>query len=486
MGGILGHLKPVDLWNHFEEICKRPHPSKKEEKLVEYVVGFGKKNNLEVLKDDFGNVLIKKPATPGKENLKTVVLQGHLDMVPEKNSDSSFNFEKDSILPQIEGDWVKAAGTTLGADNGIGLAAALAVLESKDIEHGPIEALFTLDEETGMFGANALKPDFLKGEIMLNMDSEEDGALYIGCAGGKNTLAKFYYTPKDAPAKTIAYEITVSGLKGGHSGLDIHMGKGNAIKILARLLWEMGKKYGIRLSKINAGSKHNAIPRESFSLVYVKEKLAEEFVESLLEFNNIIKNELGSVEPNFKITAKPVKSKAKVIDTITTANLLKALYAVPHGVLKMSADIQGLVETSTNLAVITTTSKAVSIITSQRSSVDSEKNDAANTVACVFELAKAEVKHGDDYPGWKPDINSPVLGIMINLFKTKYGKEPEIKAIHAGLETGIIKEKYPNMDMISFGPTIMGAHSPDERVQISTVVKFWDILVDVLKNIPQK
>ncbi|MFC2133776.1 aminoacyl-histidine dipeptidase [Bacteroidota bacterium] len=486
MGEVLGHLTPSGLWKHFEEICKRPHPSKKEEQLVEYVVGFGKKNNLETIKDDFGNVLIKKPATPGMESRKTVVLQGHLDMVPETNTGSTFNFEKDPIEPRVEGDWVKANGTTLGSDNGIGVAATLAVLESNDVEHGPIEALFTLDEETGMFGAAALKPDFMKGEIMLNMDSEEDGALYIGCAGGKNTYAKFDYTGNDAPAKTIAYEVTVSGLKGGHSGLDIHMGKGNAIKILGRLLWEMEAKFDIRLSKINAGSKHNAIPRESFAVVRIKEKLAEEFVESLLEFNNKIKNELGAVEPGFKITAEPVKSKGKVIDKKTTGNLLKALYAVPHGVLKMSADIAGLVETSTNLAVIKTTGKAVSIITSQRSSVDSEKVDAANTVAAVFNLAKADVKFGDDYPGWQPDINSPILGVMKERYKAAYGTDPEIKAIHAGLETGIIKEKYPDMDMISFGPTIMGAHSPDERVQISTVSKFWDILVDVLKNIPAK
>ena len=486
MGEILGHLKPAELWNHFEEICKRPHPSKKEEKLAEYIVSVGKRNNLETLTDDFGNVLIRKPATPGKENFKTVVLQGHLDMVPEKNSDSSFNFETDPIQPVVDGDWVKATGTTLGSDNGIGVAAALAVLESKDLQHGPIEALFTLDEETGMFGANALTSDFLKGEIMLNMDSEEDGALYIGCAGGKNTDAKFVFTPANAPAKHFAYQVVVSGLKGGHSGLDIHMGKGNAIKIMGRLLTDLVKKFEIRVAKFDAGSKHNAIPRESFATVYVKEKSAEKFVEFILEFNNMIKNELGSVEPNFKITAEPVKSKAKVIDKKTTDNLLKALYAVPHGVLKMSADIPGLVETSTNLAIIKTAGKSVSIVTSQRSSVESEKDDAANTVAAVFELAKAKVKHGDDYPGWQPDINSPILKTMVDVFKNKYGSEPEIKAIHAGLETGLIKEKYLDMDMISFGPTIMGAHSPDERVQISTVGKFWDILVDVLKNIPTK
>lgn len=486
MDAVLGKLEPKLLWKHFEEICNHPHPSKFEGPLAKYIYDFGKKNKLKTIKDDFGNIIIKKPATPGKEGMKTVVLQGHVDMVPEKNNDVKHDFVKDPIKPVVDGDWVKASGTTLGADNGIGVAAALAVLESKDIEHGPIEALFTLDEETGMFGAAALKPDALEGEIMLNMDSEEEGALYIGCAGGKNTNAKFSFTAQEAPANTIGYEVRIQGLKGGHSGLDIHTGRGNAIKIMGRLLWEMEKEFGIRIAKINGGSKHNAIPRECISVVRVKNKLAEKFVEALLNFNNTVKNEIKSVEPGFIVTADPVKSRGKIIDKRTASNLLNALYAAPHGVIKMSADIDGLVETSTNLAIIKTTSKAVSIITSQRSSVESEKNDAANILASVFTLAKAEVKHSDNYPGWQPDIYSPILGVMKGLIKKMFSHDPEIKAIHAGLETGIIKEKYLDMDMISFGPTIMNAHSPDEMVQISTVQPFWNLLLNTLQNIPSK
>jgi dipeptidase D len=486
MGDKLGHLKPVSLWNHFEEICKRPRPSRKEELVAEYVVSVAKKNKLKYERDSFGNVVIRKPATPGKENLKAVVLQGHLDMVAEKNSDVPHNFDKDPIQPYAEGDWVKAKGTTLGSDNGIGVAAALAVLEATDIEHGPLEALFTLDEETGLFGAQALKPGFVNADILLNMDSEEDGALYIGCAGGQSTIAKFSFNPSDAAANTIAKEIKITGLLGGHSGLNIQDGRGNAIKIMARLLYKLSNDFGIRLVTINGGSKHNAIPRECFTVISVPKNKAEEVNAFIGNYNQTVKSELASVEKNLQVVIVDSKSKAKLMDKNTSTNLINALYGVPHGVIKMSADIAGLVETSTNLAVIETKGKSVVITTSQRSSVESEKTDISAQVGLVFKMAKADVKHSDGYPGWKPDIHSPVLTVMKNVYKSAYKKFPEIKAIHAGLECGIIKEKYPDMDMISFGPTIQGAHSPDEKVQISTVERFWDLLLATLKNIPVK
>ncbi|MCL4550034.1 MAG: aminoacyl-histidine dipeptidase [Bacteroidetes bacterium] len=484
MGEILGHLKPELVWNHFEELCKYPRPSRKEEKVAQYVVSVAKKLNLEYARDEFGNVVIRKPATPGKENLTPVVLQGHLDMVAEKNADVAHDFDKDPIQPYVDGDWVKAKGTTLGSDNGIGVAAALAVMESKNIEHGPVEALFTLDEETGLFGAQSLKPGFVKAKILLNLDSEEDGALYIGCAGGQNTYVKFKFTQNDVPANSVAFEIKVAGLKGGHSGLDINTGRGNAIKIMSRLLHALNYKFGIRLASINGGSKHNAIPRECFAVVRVAKKSSADFQNFVAQYNDVVKSELASVEPNLNVTATESKSKLKVMDKNTAGHLIDSLYTVQNAVIKMSADIEGLVETSTNLAVVVTKGKVVDVTLSQRSSVESEKIDISNTVTAHFKMAKAEVKQADGYPGWKPDINSPVLSVLKNVYKDSYGKEPEVKAIHAGLECGIIKERYPDMDMISFGPTIMGAHSPDEKVQISTVTKFWELLTNTLKKIP--
>jgi dipeptidase D len=485
MGNILGSLKPEAVWNHFEEICKCPRPSRKEDKIAAYVVSVGKRNNLETLRDEFGNVLIRKPATPGKEKLTPVVLQGHLDMVAEKNNDVKHDFDKDPIKPFIDDDWVKAKGTTLGSDNGIGVAAALAVLESKDVEHGPLEAIFTLDEETGLFGAQALKPGFLKSSILINLDSEEDGTLYIGCAGGQNTVVKIKYNQKDIPENTVAIELKVAGLKGGHSGLDIITGRGNAIKLMVRLLHELNYKIGVRLVNINGGSKHNAIPRECFAVIRAAKKNKEEVLNYVENYNKIVQSELASVEPNLNVSASETKSRSKVIDKSSAFSLVNSLYSVPNGVIKMSADIEGLVETSTNLAVVVTKAKTIEVTLSQRSSVESEKNDISNAVAALFKLAKAEVAQADGYPGWKPNIKSPILGVLKGVYKDLYGSEPEVKAIHAGLECGIINERYPDMDMISFGPTIIGAHSPDEKVQISTVDKFWNLLVNVLKNIPQ-
>ncbi|OGV27258.1 MAG: hypothetical protein A2499_00475 [Stygiobacter sp. RIFOXYC12_FULL_38_8] len=337
-----------------------------------------------------------------------------------------------------------------------------------------------------MNGAQALQAGFVNADILMNLDSEEDGALYIGCSGGQSTTVKFKYELKDVPEKTAAYDISITGLKGGHSGLDIHLGKGNAIKLMVRLLHELNYNYGVRLVSISGGSKHNAIPRESFATIRVPKKSADDVLGYVEHYNTIVKAELASVEPTLVVACAASKSKSKVMDKTTSKNIIDSLYAVPNGVIKMSADIEGLVETSTNLAVVVTNKKAVEVILSQRSSVESEKIDISNSIAALFKLAKAEVLQGDGYPGWKPDIHSPVLAVMKKVFHEKYGKEPEVKAIHAGLECGIIKERYPHMDMISFGPTIFGAHSPDERVQISTVEKFWENLVAALKNIPVK
>ncbi len=485
MANALSNLKPENLWNHFGEICKYPRPSKKEEKVVDYILSVLKKNNADFDRDKFGNIVVRKPATKGKENLKTVVLQGHLDMVCEKNSEVNFDFDNDAIQAFVEGDWVKAKGTTLGSDNGIGVAAALAVLESKDVEHGPLEFLFTLDEETGLTGAKNLQPGFLKADILLNLDSEEDGALYIGCSGGMDTEAEFEFKPENVPSDSVSYKITVSGLKGGHSGLDIHLGRGNAIKILTRLLWNTTQKFNLRISNIAGGSKRNAIPREAFAEVTLPKSNEKEFLKYVDSYNDTVKKEPATNEPNLKVSVADSPMPQMIIDNLTQKKLLNSLYAVPHGVITMSPDIPGLVETSTNLATITMKDSII-VGTSQRSSVESEKLDIVNMVHSVFELTQAKVKHGDGYPGWKPNVNSEILSLMKSVYKSMYGSEPEVKAIHAGLECGIINEKYPTMDMISFGPTIIGAHSPDERVRISTVEKFYNLLLNVLKNIPSK
>lgn len=485
MTRILSNLKPELVWKHFEEITKHPRPSKNEKKVVEYVLSVVKNLGLEYKQDSFGNILVKKPATKGKENLKTVCLQSHLDMVCEKNRDVQHDFDKDPIQIYVDGDWVKAKGTTLGADNGIGVAAALAIMESNDIEHGPLEFLFTLDEETGLTGATNLSQDFLNVDILLNLDSEEEGSFYIGCSGGKDTEGRFTYIKDKVPSQSLAYKISVTGLKGGHSGLDIHLGRGNAIKILTRLLWNLQNNFDLRISRIEGGSKRNAIPREAFAEVVISNSKEKEFTDYVNKFTEIVKFELGTVEPNLKISFDKINLPEFVIDKPTQFRLLNTLYALPHGVMKMNADLPDLVETSTNLATVNFNDEIV-IGTSQRSSVETEKEDIVSVNRAIFLLANAQVKHGDGYPGWKPDINSEILKEMKKVYYNLYNKEPEVKAIHAGLECGIIKEKYPSMDMISFGPTILGAHSPDERVQISTVEKFYNLLLETLKNIPEK
>jgi dipeptidase D len=486
MGSVLGHLKPELVWYHFEEICKHPRPSKKEEKIAEYVVSVGKRLGLQTEKDKFGNILIRKPATPGYENRKTVALQGHIDMVCEKNRDVEHDFDNDPIYPYIDGDWVKAKGTTLGADNGIGVASALAVLESKDVEHGPLECLFTLDEETGLTGASSLKKNWLKADILINMDSEDIGVIFIGCSGGKNTAATFKAKLEKAPRNYSSFELKVAGLKGGHSGLEIQVGRGNAVKILNRAIWSYSQENNIRLAEINGGNKHNAIPREAFAVVLVPKNDEKKLKKFVAKYNETVKSEYAAVEPDLMVSVEKHSAPEKVMDEKTQKHLVNALYAIPHGVIKMSNDIPGLVETSTNLAVVETKGKNINIVTSQRSPVASQNVDITNMVTSVLKMAGAEISYGDGYPGWAPDIHSDILKVFKSTFTKMYGKEPEVTAIHAGLECGIIKEKYPDMDMISFGPTMRDVHSPAEKLQISTVPEFFNQLKTVLKNIPVK
>ncbi len=484
---IFNGLKPEAVWNYFEEICKIPRPSNKEEKIVSYLLNFGKKNNLETSRDSAGNVLIQKPATKGKEKKKTVVLQCHVDMVCEKNNNVEHNFEKDPIQPYIDGDWVKAKNTTLGADDGIGMAAAMAVLTATNIEHGPIECLFTVGEEIGLIGAFGLQEGFLKGSVLINLDSEDEGELFIGCAGGIDTIANFDYELKPVPDKSVAFKITVHGLLGGHSGDEINKGLGNSNKIINRLLWNADIKFGIRLATIDGGNLRNAIPREANAVITVSENNKIKFSNYFSEYVSSVKKELEFVEPNFKMTCEVVQLPRFVINKKTQFNLFCALYACPHGVLAMSHSIPGLVETSTNLASVKyIADNKIQVVTSQRSSINSAKFDVASMVESAFSLAGAEVTHTDGYPGWTPNVKSEILKITKNSYTKLFGNEPQVKAIHAGLECGLFLKKYPEMDMVSFGPTIKGAHSPDERLEIQTVSKFWDLLVDVLQNTPDK
>ena len=481
-------LEPSAIWGYFYDITQIPRPSKKEEAILSYLLDFAKKHNLEAKQDKTGNILITKEATPGKENLPTIILQSHVDMVCEKNSDVEHDFENDPIETIIEGDWVKANGTTLGADNGIGVAAELAILAADDISHGKIEALFTVDEETGLTGANSLEKDFLTGNLLINLDTEEEGEIYIGCAGGKGTKAYFEYKEKDAPKKYFWFKIMVKGLRGGHSGSDIDKGFGNANKILSRFLHSITrKKYGMLLSEIGGGNLHNAIPREAFAVLGVKEKYKEDIRVKLNSFLADIQDELKHTEPNVDIQMESVQIPSSVLNKGTTERLILALIACPHGVIGMSEDIPGLVETSTNLASIKMLQgKRIEVGTSQRSSVESQKKYVINMVSSVFELAKAKIIHNEGYPGWQPNPDSELLKVAKNEYKTLYGKEAKVKAIHAGLECGLFLEKYPNLDMISIGPDMTDVHSTDEKMKISSVGKFWDFLIKILENLPEE
>lgn len=479
---ILADLEPKSLFRFFGEILSIPRPSKHEEKMTEYLVNWAKERNLEYVSDEIGNVIIRKGATKGKENSPWVCLQSHIDMVCEKNSDKDFDFEKDAIVPKIEGEWLKADGTTLGADDGIGVATALAILDANDIEHGPIECLFTVDEETGLSGAEALSADVLKSRILLNLDSEDEGEIFIGCAGGIDTVAKLPYDKEETPDAP-AFKLMVKGLKGGHSGDDINKGLACANKILNRILWSLDKEMDLRLSCFEGGNLRNAIAREANATFVVAQADVELMKEIVEKFAVDLKYEFRTTEPDMQITLTEAEKPAFVIDMLSQDNLLNVLYACPHGVLAMSREIPGFVETSTNLASVKMKEDHFFITTSQRSSVESAKYAAAYRVESCFLLAGADVEHGDGYPGWAPNPESKILKIAVDAYKKLFNKEPIVRAIHAGLECGLIGEKYPGMDMISYGPTLRGVHSPDERLEIKTVELYWKHTLEILKNI---
>ena len=479
---ILADLEPKSLFRFFGEILSIPRPSKHEEKMTEYLINWAKERNLEYVSDEIGNVIIRKGATKGKENSPWVCLQSHIDMVCEKNSDKVFDFEKDAIVPKIEGEWLKADGTTLGADDGIGVATALAILDANDIEHGPIECLFTVDEETGLSGAEALSADVLKSRILLNLDSEDEGEIFIGCAGGIDTVAKLPYDKEETPDAP-AFKIMVKGLKGGHSGDDINKGLACANKLLNRILWSLDKEMDLRLSCFEGGNLRNAIAREANATFVVAQADVELMKEIVEKFAVDLKYEFRTTEPDMEITLSEAEKPAFVVDMLSQDNLLNVLYACPHGVLAMSREIPGFVETSTNLASVKMKEDHFFITTSQRSSVESAKYAAAYRVESCFLLAGADVEHGDGYPGWAPNPESKILKIAVDAYKKLFNKEPIVRAIHAGLECGLIGEKYPGMDMISYGPTLRGVHSPDERLEIKTVELYWKHTLEILKNI---
>ncbi len=479
-------LQPESVFHYFEEICKVPRPSKKEKKIRQYLVDFAKSHQLEFKEDEAGNVLISKAASVGKEHLKTVILQSHMDMVCEKNSDTVHDFETDPIETYIDGEWLKAKGTTLGADNGIGMATELAVLAADDIEHGPIECLFTVDEETGLTGAFALGKGFMKGDILINLDSEDEGELFIGCAGGAGTTAVFPCPMVKAPEGYFFFRVTMKGLTGGHSGDDINKNRANANKLLNRYLTSMMQQCDMRLCEIEGGNLHNAIPREASAVCAVPMECKEKVRVALNLFLADVENEYSVTEPNVVMELETEHPRQEVIETEAMKRFLLSIYAVHNGVYAMSQDIEGLVETSSNLASIKQVNGDIVVVTSQRSSILSSRNDMSRMVRAAFELGGAECVTSDGYPGWKPNPSSEILSVAIESYRRLFGEEPKVKAIHAGLECGLFLEKYPSLDMVSFGPTLRGVHSPDERMLIPSVEKFWRHLLDVLQHIPSK
>jgi len=479
------NLAPQEVWKHFHTLTQIPRPSKKEAEIIDYMKKFGEDLGLKTIVDEVGNVIIKKPATPGMEKRKGVVLQGHLDMVPQKNSDKDFDFETDPIETVIDGDWVTADGTTLGADNGIGVAATMAVLESTSLKHGPVEALFTIDEETGMTGAFGLKPGVLDGDILINMDSEDEGELYVGCAGGIDVSASKTYTEEPAPSGHEAFQVNVQGLKGGHSGIDIPLGRANAIKVLFRFLMQAESDLKIRLSEASGGDLRNAISRESHAVVMVPSADASSFESLVGTYQEIYQKEFADTEPDLSFTCSKTASPSKVVPANEQTKFIRAIFACPNGVQRMSQSMKGLVETSNNLAIASVKEGEFQAYNLTRSSVDSAKEATAWKIAAVFQLIDAEVKLSGEYPGWKPNMDSPILKTCQEVYNKNFGKVPEIKAIHAGLECGLLGGVYPNFDMISFGPTIRFPHSPDEKVEIGTVKLFWDFLVAILEEVPE-
>ena len=479
-------LDPKAVWKNFSALNAVPRPSKKEERVIEFMVKFGKDLGLETHTDRVGNIIIKKPATAGMEDRQTVILQSHVDMVHQKNNDTEFDFDTQGIEMLIEDDWVTANGTTLGADNGIGVAAIMGVLAAYDIEHPAIEAMFTVDEETGMTGAKELDPSFYDGTILLNLDTEEDDEISIGCAGGIDTNTTYNYEELYSIEDVSTYKIEINGLLGGHSGMDIHKGHANANKLMVRFLYEAEEQMDLMLHSFEGGGLRNAIPREAVAVVSVLTMNDKAFKEYIAKTKAEFQSEYGPIEKNLSITASEVPVPDKMVAGHEFRPILKALYALHNGVYKMSLNFEGLVETSSSLAQVIIKDGVFTTKSLQRSSVESTKRDVANTIKAAFELLGCEVEQTGDYPGWEPNPDSPILKVIAEMYKEKFKEEPRVLAGHAGLECGILGKHLPEVDMISFGPTIRNAHSPDECVQISSVAKFWDFFLDILKNIPKK
>ncbi|MES2762338.1 MAG: aminoacyl-histidine dipeptidase [Bacteroidota bacterium] len=485
MNDAIRKLEPTAMWNNFADLNAVPRPSKKEERVIAFAKAFGEKLNLSTYVDEVGNVIIKKPATKGMEDRVTVVLQSHLDMVHQKNAATNFDFNTQGIEMIVDGDWVKANGTTLGADNGIGVASIMTLLESKDIPHPALEALFTIDEETGMTGALALKGGLLDGDIMLNLDTEDDNELTIGCAGGVDVTASGKYE-QEVSKNSTAFKLIIKGLTGGHSGMDIHKGRGNANKLMNRLLFSLSNDLQIEIASVDGGSLRNAIPRESVSVITVSDENKDTLKKQVQNFEKLLKEEYNTTDPKLVVTLEDAEIPAQVFSKDFQSKLVRSIYACPYGIYRMSPDITGLVQTSNNVARVIVKEGAFQIQCLTRSSVDSEKTDLQQAITSAFELLGASVTAAGSYPGWTPKPSSPIVKLMSDLYKERYKEEAKVSACHAGLECGILGTNYPDMQMISFGPNIRGAHSPDETVQISSVQKYWGFLLETLVRIPKK
>ncbi|WP_104401943.1 aminoacyl-histidine dipeptidase [Vibrio penaeicida] len=482
----ISQLSPAKLWQFFDKICSIPHPSKHEEELAQYIINWATEQGLDVRRDPTGNVFIKKPATPGMENKKGVVLQAHIDMVPQKNEDTDHDFTKDPIQPYIDGEWVTAKGTTLGSDNGIGMASCLAVLASDDIKHGPVQVLLTVDEEAGMTGAFGLEAGWLEGDILLNTDSEQEGEVYMGCAGGIDGAMTFNIQREDVPKGYVTRVLTLKGLKGGHSGCDIHTGRGNANKLFARFLAGHAQELDLRLIDFRGGSLRNAIPREAFATVAVPSENQDKLAELFNAYTELLSAELGKIETSIVSFNEEAENTGKVFAQADQFRFVSALNAAPNGVIRMSDEIEGVVETSLNVGVITTEDDKVTVLCLIRSLIDSGREQVESTLRSIAELAGADLSFSGAYPGWKPDADSEIMAIFREMYEGIYGHKPNIMVIHAGLECGLFKEPYPEMDMVSFGPTIKFPHSPDEKVKIDTVALYWEQMVALLEAIPEK
>ncbi|MDP4636719.1 MAG: aminoacyl-histidine dipeptidase [Crocinitomicaceae bacterium] len=478
------NLEPKALWNHFADLNAVPRPSKKEERIIQFMLDFGKSLGLDTKTDAIQNVIIKKSATAGMENRTTLILQSHLDMVHQKNGSTVFDFDQQGIEMLVDGDWVRANGTTLGADNGIGVAAIMALLASFDIAHPALEAMFTIDEETGMTGAKELDGSNFDGKILLNLDTEDDDELSIGCAGGIDTNTSYKYTQESVKEGFKSYSIMIKGLLGGHSGMDIDKGRGNANKMLTRLIYQLNSMADIQLLSFDGGSLRNAIPREASVVLAVEKEDVQMFLDEIEKFTTVLKSEYNTIEPNFVIEANEVESASLAIERVDFIKIINTLYSVHNGVFRMSPDIKDLVEASSSLARVIIKDGEFITQSLQRSSVETSKDDVANTIRAAFENMGAAVVQSGDYPGWQPNPNSAILNLMSDLYREMYKEEPKVKACHAGLECGILGKHLPGVDMISFGPNIRAAHSPDEKVQISSVQKFWGYLLETIQRTP--